>query len=259
MNLAKRITLVVWAVITLCAISCSDETSGSGSAVSPEILSSSEDADWSSSSSTEESSSSRKFVASSSSGEHVESSSSSEFVESSSSAESSSSESPVASSSSKSLEGVVWYVVGDSFSAGDFEGLDPKPTIKEGKYAGKPPVYSYLIGNRTGCDVRNISAGGTTICYYDTYGFTKPENGIMYRTDFSDADIITIYYGINDSHNQIPIGNIDDMDPTTFYGAYNVALDYLTKNYPKAKIGIIVSNGCDTEDYSEATEQIAIK
>ena len=163
------------------------------------------------------------------------------------------------SSSSKSLEGVVWYVVGDSFSAGDFEGLDPKPTIKEGKYAGKPPVYSYLIGNRTGCDVRNISAGGTTICYYDTYGFTKPENGIMYQTNFSDADIITIYYGINDSHNRIPIGNIDDMDPTTFYGAFNVALDYLTKNYPKAKIGIIVSNGCDTEDYPEATEQIAIK
>ena len=173
--------------------------------------------------------------------------------------ESSSSESPAETSSSKSLEGVVWYVVGDSFSAGDFEGLDPLPTIKEGKYAGKPPVYSYLIGNRTGCDVRNISAGGTTICYYDTYGFTKPENGIMYRTDFSDADIITIYYGINDSHNHIPIGNIDDMDPTTFYGAFNVALDYLTKNYPKAKIGIIVSNGCDTEDYPEATEQIAIK
>lgn len=160
---------------------------------------------------------------------------------------------------SKSLKGVVWYVVGDSFSAGDFEGLDPKPTIKEGKYAGKPPVYSYLIGNRTGCNVRNISACGSTICYYNSSGFTKPEKGIMYRTDFSDADIITIYYGINDSHNNIPIGNIDDMDPTTFYGAFNVALDYLTKNYPKAKIGIIVSNGCDTEDYPEATEQIAIK
>ena len=183
----------------------------------------------------------------------IESSSSDESVETSSS------ELPAVSSSSKSLNGVVWYVVGDSFSAGDFEGLDPKPTIQEGPYAGKPPVYSYLIGNRTGCDVRNISAGGTTICYYDTYGFTKPENGIMYRTNFSDADIITIYYGINDSHNLIPIGNIDDMDPTTFYGAFNVALDYLTKNYPKAKIGIIVSNGCDTEDYPEATEQIAIK
>ncbi|MBR3073431.1 SGNH/GDSL hydrolase family protein [Fibrobacter sp.] len=291
----KRFNAIAAFVIGVsCLVSCGDNSSSAEF-----WSSSSEVPDWNSVSSVDESCSSREFVVSSSSdelvkssssvepdssGEHVESSnsvysssfvessssvrvesscsvesSSSEFMESSSSAESNSSESPAVSSSSKSLNGVVWYVVGDSFSAGDFEGLDPKPTIKEGKYAGKLPVYSYLIGNRTGCDVRNIAAGGTTICYYDTYGFTKPENGIMYRTDFSDADIITIYYGINDSHNQIPIGNIDDMDPTTFYGAFNVALDYLTKNYPKAKIGIIVSNGCDTEDYPEATEQIAIK
>lgn len=253
-------------IFSFCLVSCGDNSS---SAVF--LYSSSEAFDLGLSSSVETSCSSMEYSSSSepivsssfnesaNSSSSAESSSSSELVESCSSAESSSSESPVVSSSSKSLNGVVWYVVGDSFSAGDFEGLDPEPTIKEGKYAGKPPVYSYLIGNRTGCDVRNISAGGTTICYYDTYGFTKPENGIMYRTDFSDADIITIYYGINDSHNYIPIGDIDDMVPTTFYGAFNVALDYLTKNYPKAKIEIIVSNGCTTADYPEATEQIAIK
>ena len=253
-------------IFSFCLVSCGDNSS---SAVF--LYSSSEAFDLGLSSSVEMSCSSMEYSSSSepivsssfnesaNSSSSAESSSSSELVESCSSAESSSSELPVVSSSSKSLNGVVWYVVGDSFSAGDFEGLDPEPTIKEGKYAGKPPVYSYLIGNRTGCDVRNISAGGTTICYYDTYGFTKPENGIMYRTDFSDADIITIYYGINDSHNYIPIGDIDDMVPTTFYGAFNVALDYLTKNYPKAKIGIIVSNGCTTADYPEATEQIAIK
>ena len=266
-------------IVSFCLVSCGDNTSSaeflyssSEVCVHPQEVSSSSgtfglgrSSSVEMSSSSVESSSSGKLVVSSSFSESVkssssaESSSSSELVKSSSSAESSSSELPVVSSSSKSLEGVVWYVVGDSFSSGDFEGLDPKPTIKEGKYAGKSPVYSYLIGNRTGCDVRNIAAGGTTICYYDTYGFTKPENGIMYRTDFSDADIITIYYGINDSHNYIPIGDIDDMDPTTFYGAFNVALDYLTKNYPKAKIGIIVSNGCTTADYPEATEQIAIK
>ncbi|MBR2272530.1 MAG: SGNH/GDSL hydrolase family protein [Fibrobacter sp.] len=273
MNFTRHHAIVTLAIGLFCLASCGDNSSSEGPVASAEDtgthssseefqLSSSEDSNWGNSSSVEESSSSIEPNSSSELLEPVESSSSSTLVESSSSDESvetSSSELPAVSSSSKSLNGVVWYVVGDSFSAGDFEGLDPKPTIQEGPYAGKPPVYSYLIGNRTGCDVRNISAGGTTICYYDTYGFTKPENGIMYRTNFSDADIITIYYGINDSHNRIPIGNIDDMDPTTFYGAFNVALDYLTKNYPKAKIGIIVSNGCETEDYPEATEQIAIK
>lgn len=271
MNFTRHGAIVALAIGLFCLASCGDNSSSSSvepiepSSSSELVESSSSELDAPSSSSELVKSSSSKLVESSSANEPVESSSSElvEPVESSSSSalveSSSSSETPVESSSSKSLNGVVWYVVGDSFSAGDFEGLDPKPTIQEGPYAGKLPVYSYLIGNRTGCDVRNIAAGGTTICYYDTYGFTKPENGILYRTDFSDADIITIYYGINDSHNRIPIGNIDDMDPTTFYGAFNVALDYLTKNYPKAKIGIIVSNGCDTEDYPEATEQIAIK
>ncbi len=247
MNFTRHSAIVALAIGLFCLTSCgSDSSSSSVEPIEP-----------SSSSELVESSSiisdNPQEFSSSGANEPVESSSSELDVSSSSG------ETPVESSSSKSLNGVVWYVVGDSFSAGDFEGIDPKPTIKEGLYAGKLPVYSYLIGNRTGCDVRNIAAGGTTICFYDTYGFTKPENGIMYRTDFSDADIITIYYGINDSHNRIPIGNIDDMDPTTFYGAFNVALDYLTKNYPKAKIGIIVSNGCDTEDYPEATEQVAIK
>lgn len=264
MNYTRYNFIIALLIGLFCLASCGSDSSSSS--VEPIEPSSSSELVESSSiisdNPQEFSSSSANEPVESSSSELDVSSSSSELVESSSSeldVSSSSSETPVESSSSKSLNGVVWYVVGDSFSAGDFEGLDPKPTIKEGLYAGKLPVYSYLIGNRTGCDVRNIAAGGTTICYYDTYGFTKPENGIMYRTDFSDADIITIYYGINDSHNRIPIGNIDDMDPTTFYGAFNVALDYLTKNYPKAKIGIIVSNGCDTEDYPEATEQIAIK
>lgn len=248
-KLSRNIVLSIAAIAAFCQTACSDNSSNGESVTSPgDAYVNSSDATYSSAG---------DFI-SSSAVENGTVESSAELA-SSSATESSSSAEPPVSSSSKSLNGIVWYVIGDSFSAGDFEGIDPTPTIKEGTYAGKLPVYSYLIGNRTGCDVRNISAGGTTLCYYDTYGFTKPETGMLYTTDFSDADIITIYYGINDSHNAIAIGDIDDMNPRTFYGAFNVALDYLTKNYPQAKIGIIVSNGCDTEEYPEATEQIALK
>ena len=44
---------------------------------------------------------------------------------------------------------------------------------------------------------------------------------------------------------------------TTFYGAWNLTLDYLIKNYPFAHIGIIVSNGCETDDYRVATIAVA--
>ena len=143
---------------SFCWVSCGDNSSSaeflslSSVADNPQDASSSSEAfGWGRSSSVEmscssaESSSSGEFAASSSSGEPIASSSFSESVKLSSFAESNSSESPVASSSSKSLDGIVWYVVGDSFSSGDFEGLDPKPAIKEGKYAGKSPVYSYFI------------------------------------------------------------------------------------------------------------------
>lgn len=162
-------------------------------------------------------------------------------------------------SSCNNLSCATWYVTGDSFSHGDWTDVDPAPRIPEGKYAGELPVYSYLIGNRTGCNVKNISANGSTISYVAGSGFTKPSTGLLYTNDFSDANIITIYYGINDSHAKVPIGSIDDTDPTTFYGAFNTTIEYITKHYPKARIGIIVSNGCETEDYPNATVEVAKK
>lgn len=156
------------------------------------------------------------------------------------------------------LDGKKWVVCGDSFSHGDFTSIT-EPHIPDGIYAGQLPVYSYLIGNRTRCNVNNIAVNGGTLSYVDNGGFTKPSTGLLYTTDFSDADYITLYYGINDSHKNVTIGTIDDVDPTTFYGAWNVALEYLITNYPSAKIGVVVSNGCDTADYPTATEAVCKK
>jgi len=157
------------------------------------------------------------------------------------------------------LSNKVWYVIGDSFSHGDWSGINPEPTITEGIYKGELPVYPYLIGNRTGCIVKNIAVSGTTLSVVDDRSFSFPKTGKLYKTDFSSADLITIYYGINDSHNKVPIGSIDDTDVSTFYGAYNTTIKYLTEKYPKAKIGIIVSNDCETADYPNATVAVAEK
>ena len=95
----------------------------------------------------------------------------------------------------------------------------------------------------------------------------------MYKTIDPDIDYITLYFGINDSHHRdkstgsdgedqtgiITLGTIDDTDISTFYGAWNVVMEYLITNYPKAHIGIIVSNGCETADYPEAEIAIAKK
>lgn len=158
------------------------------------------------------------------------------------------------------LENKRWVVCGDSFSHGDFTSIT-EPKILDGIYAGQLPVYSFLIGNRTKCNVDNIAVNGGTLSYVNNGGFTKPSTGLLYTTDFSDADYITLYYGINDMHQNVPIGTINDTEPTTFYGAWNVTLEYLITNYPGAKIGVIITNGCGASGvaYPTATEAICKK
>ena len=172
--------------------------------------------------------------------------------------------------SKNALYGRKWAVCGDSFSNGD--GLD---NFSDGLYTGKPKVYGYYIGNRNQMKIQNLAFGGRTIatpvkiashnCFTDTSSVGN------YTQIDSDADFITLYFGINDSHNapksvggdgevlvgEIPIGDITDTTINTFCGAYNVVLEYLIEHHPFAHVGVIVSNGCDNDEYRIKTIAIA--
>ena len=157
-----------------------------------------------------------------------------------------------------------WYACGDSFTHGDFVGDTSgfPTTIPSGQYAGQNANYPYLIGSRTGCEVHNIAVNGSTLAQHagssSANCFTYPVTGRLYSIP-SDADYITLYFGINDGHNGIPVGNSSDNDNTTFWGALNVALGYLVQNFPHARIGVIASNGCDADGYPQAAVDAAKK
>lgn len=157
-----------------------------------------------------------------------------------------------------------WYSCGDSFTAGEFKGdTSGFPTIlQDGKYAGQRANYPYVIGNRTGCNVHNIAVSGSTLAQHagstSANCFTYPVNGRLYSIPH-DADYITLYFGINDGHNGIPVGMPSDNDNSTFWGALNVALGYLVQNFPHARIGVIASNGCDADGYPQAAVDAAKK
>lgn len=172
------------------------------------------------------------------------------------------------------LYGKKWAVCGDSFSDGDFSNaLDTDYIITDGKYAGEKKVYGYLIGNRNNMDIQHLARGGRTMATPADGRFSNAFSNEMYKTIDADVDYITLYFGINDSHHRekatgsdgedqtgiIKLGTIDDTDISTFYGAWNVVMEYLLGNYPNAHIGIIVSNGCETSDYPEAEIAIAKK
>ncbi len=152
-----------------------------------------------------------------------------------------------------------WAACGDSFTEGDFTGMVEKDyKIKDGIYAGENMVYPYIIGNRNNMDVINTAKCGATLAESvrgdDEHVFARKK----YLNVPLDADYVTFKFGINDWHQNVPIGNIDDTDANTFYGAWNKVLLYFLENMPYAKLGIIVTNGT-TADYTFATRQAAKK
>lgn len=155
------------------------------------------------------------------------------------------------------LYGKKYVACGDSFTEGDFNNSPVSDNqFEDGLYAGCNKVYPYYIGRRNNMEVINLGICGSTL----TNGGSNP---LCCRLDAIplDADYITIKIGINDGvkHQKMPLGTIDDTENTTFYGAWNCMLDYLTDKMPYAKIGIIVSNGMDTADQAVATIECAKK
>lgn len=167
------------------------------------------------------------------------------------------------SASGNILYGKKWCACGDSFTQGDFTGLqESEYLLQDGKYAWKNAVYPYIIGNRNNMDIVNIARGGMTMCFdgSETNSFTYND---YFKSNIPlDSDYITLKFGINDNNHDSPLGNIDDAVNTTFYGAWNLVLDWLTQNFPTAKIGIIITNGITDEvgkAYLDATIAVAQK
>lgn len=155
------------------------------------------------------------------------------------------------------LRGKVWYACGDSFTYQGYSASDPENhKFTDEPYKGREMVYPFFIGRRTGINVINLARGGMTMAKKnddDTNNFMQ-----VYQSIGEDADYITIKLGINDLNYDSPIGDIDSTDITTFYGAYNTALTWIITNRPRAKVGIIVTNGT-SDAIAEATKQIAKK
>lgn len=153
------------------------------------------------------------------------------------------------------LKGKKWVFCGDSFSAEQTY----IPAIKQGMYKGKSGVYSYLIGNRTLCDVvGGFAVSGGVLAPYTGMEDDRFCMAYEYTKLPTDADIITLYFGINDAGHGVPVGEIDDNTINTFYGAYNVILNWIFTNCPNVKVGIFITNG-GTEDYRNASLAIAKK
>lgn len=164
---------------------------------------------------------------------------------------------------SNPLWGKKWVACGDSFTEGDFSGA----ADSDWKDAdGNKKVYPYFIGKRNNMTVINEAKCGTIMALDKSYVADPTKVSITTRNPFSlnrykaipkDTDYITLWFGINDS-GHTNLGELEDTTNLTFYGAWNVVLEYLIKNYPFAKIGIIITDR-GGEKYRQATREVAVK
>ena len=160
---------------------------------------------------------------------------------------------PLISNTQNVLSGKKYVACGDSFTQGVLS-----TSFESGKYAGYRKVYPYFIGNRNDMNVVNLAKGGMTMCNIDGTRENAFSNN-HYKQIPLDADYITLKFGINDDNYNSPLGTIDDVVNTTFYGAWNVVMEYIVTNIPFAKVGIIVTNGTNRNELTEATRKIARK
>ncbi len=165
------------------------------------------------------------------------------------------------------LNGKKWYCCGDSFSAGDYSNAEtPSDTLFQyGPFKGLYKVYSRFIAHRNNMDLQLLAKNGATVGAWKDDDVENPANAnSFYKQQFpkiiEDSDFtgyITMWFGINDSY-RCNLGNIDDEDLSTFYGALNwSALNLITK-FPLAHIGFIVSNQCNA-DNQQAVRDVATK
>jgi len=156
------------------------------------------------------------------------------------------------------LKGKKWCACGDSFTYGCFDGMPEEDTlIKDGRYQGQLKVYPYIIGNRNDMDIVMNAYNGASLA---DCGRTYDQTFIRghYKDIPADCDYITLCFGINDWHQNVPLGRMDSEDPTEFAGAWNILMRYLLNRYPFAHIGIIVPNGT-VHAYTDVVRSMAVK
>lgn len=126
--------------------------------------------------------------------------------------------------SSKLAKGIKWYILGDSRS------VDLAYTTKF--------YHDYLCEKHKFVRKKNLAVSDARIRSADTAYHSLLE---QYPSVGEDADLITIYAGINDygQDNPTEIGTEGSTDLTTFYGAFESLITNLITNHPTAKIVVI--------------------
>ena len=122
------------------------------------------------------------------------------------------------------LEGLSWNVVGDSIT-------------EQGRYI--TPIESALGLTATNCGLSS-STMAINNSYLTNLSVVERVAGLNGNPGYADADIWTIFAGVNDWLYTTPIGTLNDSDLSTFHGAIKAIIEDLVAR-PNAPIIVFMT------------------
>ena len=172
------------------------------------------------------------------------------------------------------LWGKKYVACGDSLTEGDFSGWTDENGLSKressviyDKEKGMYKTYPWQIGKRNNMTIINEAKCGSILALSKSYLAGEEGTTMETRNPFSlerykqipeDADYCTICFGSNDSAHT-NLGTIDDTTNETFYGAWNVVLEWLIANRPYMKIGILIASADANPKWRQAARECACK
>lgn len=156
----------------------------------------------------------------------------------------------------------MYYALGDSFTHGDWwhsseyifdsntNGKDPR-IFDYSREMFKTYPWQIMDRNEMSMESSNLAVNGqgiTDIVAHEDYK-KIPEN----------CDYATIMIGLNDTTAHLPVGTIADSTSSTWYGCWNIILDWLTTNRIGVHIGVLIISAYLNADMRNATILICKK
>ena len=137
---------------------------------------------------------------------------------------------------------VRWCAMGDSITQG---------YVSTGATAPSSPTpakgWAHKVADMKNWIITNNGVGGSGWIQGGTNP-PQPAWTVAENTDFTQFDIVTLAYGINDWNTSVPIGSIDDYDPsanpTTVISSMCKTLDTIIASNPLCKVFVITPLNC---------------
>lgn len=128
-------------------------------------------------------------------------------------------------------------------------------------YYGCYKSYGWRIADRNGMRLYHDGISGSTMHVVDIATPTerRPFAYERYKKVPKDCDYIILQFGLNESSiaaSSDTKGTKESTDTSTMWGSWNVVLEYLITNHPKARIGVIMSDAWMPQSYYETLKEI---